>query len=315
MSIQTSSRTFQQLTHVLCVLSMELNTLITEVGVVHREYIIAKGRRWEEREAFRVQSRRHRSSRPVTYPPELRDLPCFADWLKARVLQAEAAGDRLDEDVEQYSCPPERFATSHRQMNAFGMHLRVQTAEGGLVTRDSCVVATYTQQLRWGICNGRPIEHTAEHVGYIQEILELDYRNHCTTVLLCEWVRASPDVRVPSIERDKYGFSMANFNLMDNRVHPDSFAFPLHCQQVFFSDDPTRRGWKIICRTDVRGRRTTLHHRQPVANGIAIGDDANFQGLQPQILEIEPIQRTAPTGGSYVTAATNSDSDGEMQDE
>ena len=187
--------------------------------------------------------------------------------------------------------------------------------EGGLVTRDSCVVATCTQQLRWGIRNGRPIEHTAEHVGYIQEILELDYRNHCTTVLLCEWVRASPDVQVPSIERDKYGFSIANFNHMDNRVHPDSFAFPLHCQQVFFSDDPTRRGWKVVCRTDVRGRRTALQHRLPVPIGIAIGDDADFQGLQPQILEIEAIRRASATGGFYVTAATDTVNHTEIEEE
>src|SRR5579875_3855506 len=101
------------------------------------------------------------------YPPKLSELPCFADWLKARVQQAQEAGDRLDEDVVQYSCPPERYATSHRQMYAFGMHLRVRTSEGGLVTRDSCVVAAYTQQLRWGIHNGRPIDRTREHVGYI----------------------------------------------------------------------------------------------------------------------------------------------------
>ena len=130
----------------------------------------------------------------MTYLLELRDLPCFADWLKARVLETEHVSDRLEEDVIQYSCPPERVAISHRHMNAFGMHLHVRTSEGALVTRDSCIVATYTQHLRWRIRNGKPIDHTAEHVGYIQEILELDYRNHCTTVLLCKWVRPSRDV-------------------------------------------------------------------------------------------------------------------------
>lgn len=294
---------------------MHLQCLTTEVGVLYREYIIAKGRRWEEREAYRVQCRRQRPSRPVTYPVELRDLPCFADWLKTRVLEAEHAGDSLENDVLHYSCPPERFAIAHWHMKAFGMHLRVRTSEGGLVTRDSCVVATYTQQLRWGIRNGKPIDHTAEHVGYIQEILELDYRNHCTTVLLCEWVRPSRDVRVPSIERDQYGFNVANFNHLDSTVHPDSFAFPMHCQQVFFSDDPTRRGWKIVCRTDVRGRRTPLQHQQPQPTGIAIGEDADFQGLQPQILETEAVRGAVATGGSYVTAATNTSNHDEIEEE
>jgi hypothetical protein len=188
----------------------------------------------------------------VTYPPELSDVPPFADWLKERVEHALRSGQHLDEDVIQYACPPERYATSHRQMYSYGMHLRVRSSEGGLVTRDSCVVATFTQQLRWGIRNGRPIERTAEHVGFIEEILELDYRNHCTTILLCEWVKPTSNVRVPNIERDRYGFTVANFNHMDSRVHADSFAFPLHCQQVFLSDDPSRRGWKVVLRTDVR---------------------------------------------------------------
>ena len=176
---------------------------------------------------------------------------------------AQRAGQELDDDIIQYFQPPERYATSHRLMHAFGMHLRVRSSEGGLVTRDSCVVATFTEQLRWGICNGRPIERTEEHVGYIEEILELDYRNHCTTVLVCDWVKASRDSRHLNIERDKYGFTVANFNHMDGRVHANSFAFPLHCQQVFFSDDPRRRGWKIVCRTNVRGRRRPPQLSQP----------------------------------------------------
>jgi hypothetical protein len=241
----------------------------------------------------------------VTYPPELSDIPPFADWLKERVQHAQRSGERLDEDVIQYACPPERYATSHRQMYCYGMHLRVRSSEGGLVTRDSCVVAAFTQQLRWGICNGKPIERIAEHVGFIEEILELDYRNHCTTVLLCEWVKATPDARFANIDRDKYGFTVANFNHMDSRVHSDSFAFPLHCQQVFLSDNPTRRGWKVVLRTDVRGRRLPVHQPQPAANVIAVGNDDDFRGLQPTIQETEPLRRPAAAGGSYVTAATN----------
>ena len=90
-------------------------------------------------------------------PPKLSDIPPFADWLKERVQHAQRACEHLDEDVIQYSCPPKRYATSHRQMYSFGMHLRVQSSEGGLVTRDSCVIAAFIQQLCWGIRNGRLI--------------------------------------------------------------------------------------------------------------------------------------------------------------
>jgi len=57
-------------------------------------------------------------------------------------------------------------------------------------------------------------------------------------VIVCDWIRATHDARSPNIVRDQYGFTLANFNHMDGRVYADSFAFPLHCEQVFFSDDP-----------------------------------------------------------------------------
>ena len=66
---------------------------------MYREYITARGRRWEEREAFRAQCRRRRPGRLVTYPPELSDLTSFADWLKARVEASERDSVPLDEDV------------------------------------------------------------------------------------------------------------------------------------------------------------------------------------------------------------------------
>lgn len=189
-----------------------------------REYVVARGERWEQREAFRRHFRRRHASVPVRYPSELYDLPPFPAWLTARVQTVQAAGEYVEPDVVQYGQPPEQYAIAHRQMYAFGMHLRVHSAEGGRVTCDSAVVASFTEQLRWGLRNGRPIERTNDYVGYIEEILELDYRNHCTTVLVCDWVRGSEDHRVPNIQKDQYGFTVANFNRMDGKVHADSFA-------------------------------------------------------------------------------------------
>ena len=192
---------------------------------------------------------------------------------------------------------------SHRKMYAFGMHFRVRGAEGGLITRDSCVVASFTRQRPWGLRNGRPIETTEEYVGYIEEILELDYRNHCTTVLVCDWVCPSVDPRHPNITRDQYGFTVANFNHMDGKVHANSFAFSLHCQQVFFSNDPTRPGWKVVCRTDVRGRRGQVQTNQCLPHIIDVGHDADFLGLQPQMEDVEPTREPATDGGIHIPAS------------
>ena len=153
----------------------------------------ARVERWKEREEFRRVSRHRHPSMAVRYTSELQDLPHFASWLTSRLTFQRQAGEHVDDDVLQYAQPPERYAISHQKMYAFGMHFRVRSAEGGLVTRDSCVVASFTRQVPWGLRNGEPIETTEEYVGYIEEILELDYRNHCTIVLVCDWVRTSQD--------------------------------------------------------------------------------------------------------------------------
>ena len=190
-------------------------------------------------------------------------------------------------------------------MYSFGTHLRVRSLAGGLVTRDSCVVIAFTQHPRWWIRIGKPIERIVEHVGSIEEILEFDYWNHCTTVLFYEWVKPTRDVQFPNIERNKYSFTMANYNHMDSRVHSVSFPFPLHCQQLFLSDDPTRRGWKVVLRTYVRGRRLQVHRSQPSATIIALENDVDFRWLQPRIQTMKPLERVAATSNSYVTTATN----------
>lgn len=263
---------------------------------------MARGCRWQEREAYRSRHRRRHRHAPLRFPQEMSELPPFPVWMTQKVKALQDIGEDVAQDIQQYAQPPERFAVTYKRMYAFGQHFRVRSAESGLVTCDSCVLATFSQQLRWGLCNGRLFERVDEYVGYIDEILELDYRNHCTTVFVCDWVRPTTDARSPNMKRDEYGFLMANFNHMDGRVHSNSFAFPMHCQQVFFSEDPYRPGWKIVCRVDVRGRRRPLPQGGSGGAMLDIGDDMHFVGLQPEVHEEEPLRESVRQEGVYVNA-------------
>lgn len=140
-----------------------------------REYARARGQRWEERAAYERQFHRRHPTTAIRYPIHLFDLPRFATWVSARVSDLQDAGEHVHPDVIQYGQPLEQYVVSHRRMHAFGRHFRVWSAEGGLVIRDSSMVASFTWQLRWGLNNGPPIERIDDYVGYIEEILELDY--------------------------------------------------------------------------------------------------------------------------------------------
>jgi hypothetical protein len=122
-----------------------------------------------------------------------------------------------------------------------------------------------------------------EYVGWIEEILELTYRNHCCIVLVYSWIPGNPSGPHPKVVCDEYGFAVGNF-VRTMVLGPDSFAFPTQCVQVFFSNDihGTKRNggdWKVMCGIDVRGRKGNLNVGRPKIALLADGHDSNFPGL------------------------------------
>ena len=202
-----------------------------------RQYTGACNARATARVAFKEAFRQRYGRRaPIHYPLDLKILPEFAEWLKDEVEKANNSDEKPTRDVYESSRLPERLATGYRAMYAHGMHLRIRGAEEDKVTCDSGVAAAVWERRR-----NRNVECgdevvTAEYVGWVEEIIELDYRSHCCIVLLCSWIPGSQDIPNRKVERDRYGFLLGNFGT-PLHVGPKSFAFPTQCQQVFFSND------------------------------------------------------------------------------
>ena len=120
---------------------------------------------------------------------------------------------------------------------------------------------------------------TVEYIGQIQEIVELDYGRHCTVVLICDWVKANYRGRNVTVKKDEWGFTVANFSSL-LPFGADSFAFPINCDQVFFSDAEEELGWKVVLRTEVRGRRIdSKAEEQEETELFRMGDRTEFEGL------------------------------------
>lgn len=121
-----------------------------------------------------------------------------------------------------------------------------------------------------------------EYVGHIEEILELNYRRHCIVVLVCDFVKANYAGENATIVKDKWGFTLANYARRPGIVCRDSFAFPKHCDQVFYAEAREAPGWKVVLRKEVRGRRvlpSTGEDRETEL--FNMGDDEDFEGLRP----------------------------------
>ena len=199
----------------------------------NRTYEAAYNVRTSEREAFRSRHPQRKGRRTEPYPNDLKELPKFASWVRSEVQRAVAAGEHVVEEVKAMACPLNLLATSYRGMYAFGNHLQVASAKVGLTTSDSGVVGTFRQPCRYGLCDRRPIVANLEYIGNLEEIIEFNYRGYCTVVLLCSWVRENYRGEHATMKKDKYGFTIANF-AKKILIGPESFAFPMHIDQVFF---------------------------------------------------------------------------------
>lgn len=129
---------------------------------------------------------------------------------------------------------PLNIAAAYKSMYAFGNHYRVLSSELPLKTRDSGVAATFKQVCRNGRRDNHQVNADVEYVRHIEEIMELNYRRHCLVVLVCDFVKANYRGVNATIKRDKWGFTLANFERRYGCVSQDSFAFPRHCEHVFF---------------------------------------------------------------------------------
>lgn len=144
------------------------------------------------------------------------------------------------------------------------------------------IVELLPQVCRIGTRDVNQMNADLEYVGHIEEILELNYRRHCVAVLVCDFVKANYVGENATIKRDKWGFTLANYDRRYGTICRDSFAFPRHCEQVFFSRDKESPGWRVVLRKEVRGRKVIPNNEDDDdAQLCAMGQDEDFEGLRP----------------------------------
>ena len=256
---------------------------------------------WEERRNARIDFRRRHPRRNgragAPYPPGMEEIQPFAQWLEADVAQAIDQGIAVPEDVEDSSKPHSLQAQRFRSMYSYGYHFRVKSAEESVNnTCDSGVAAIFRRPCRSGVRDPNPVDANLEYIGQILEIVELNYGRHCIVLLVCEWVKANYRGRNATVKKDEWGFTMANFNALVPHGY-ESFAFPIHCEQVFFSDDEDEPGWKVVLRTEVRGRRIDSSiEEEEDAQIFAMGRDSDYEGLRAPTDIPETNQAPLSTG-------------------
>jgi hypothetical protein len=67
-------------------------------------------------------------------------------------------------------------------------------------------------------------------VKWVDEVLEINYSDHCVIVLLCSWVKAKVGGSNAIVKQDDYGFTLAKVPCKHCPVVPKFFAFSINVQ-------------------------------------------------------------------------------------
>jgi hypothetical protein len=235
------------------------------------------------REQVRKQFRRCNRNKRTSYPSSMVAEP-FNVWFPAAVQSDIIGGIEVQDDTKALLLPPSAVAKSYCSMYAYGNHIRVRAAESDLTTCDSGVATTFSQSCRASTSDRNQTKANLEYIGWIDEIIAVDYGQFELLVLYYTWVHANKAGAQATMKQDEYGFTLIN----SDRTIPysaDSFAFPLHVQQIFFVEDTNNPSWKIVLHKEARGARIASK-----ADGILdlqclnIGRDEEHAGLSAQPL-------------------------------
>jgi hypothetical protein len=145
--------------------------------------------------------------------------------------EISAAANGLDKPLDdefKESRLPEKVAPAYRAMYAYGMHLRIKSAKEEKITSDIGVAFAVWWRSRGWTKDKRSQLESVEYIGWIEEILELDYRNHYYIVLVCSWIPRDMNGLNAKVVHNIYGFVVGNF-IHIVPLGLDSFPFPMQC--------------------------------------------------------------------------------------
>ena len=136
----------------------------------------------------------------------------------------------------------------------------MKSAERNLTIVDCGVAATFEQECRSGPQDQNTIMAQVEYVGWVEEILELDYGRFQVTVFLCNWVKAISQGPGATHETRRIWFYLGEFQQAYTNFSSIICIFNT-VEQVFFSDTNCEQPgcWKVgtaeggTCTTDNYG--------------------------------------------------------------
>jgi hypothetical protein len=199
--------------------------------------------------------------------------PVFEKWVSEVLPRVNLdVIDTEDFDKLLLCRPPSQRATRYYRMRAFGNHFRLEDkASSRMVTYDSGVASVFQVP----VTDAREV--SVNYVGVLKDILKLDYGPISSPVILlrCQWAKRVDNRGNPTYTRDDSSFLVVNMRHNLPKM-ADPFIFPGQATQVFYSDVPSKPGWKVILRKEMRAQRQVADNAD-----VFITTSVESRGLTP----------------------------------
>ena len=101
-----------------------------------------------------------------------------------------------------------------------------------MTTCDCGVDTTFSQNCRSCVHAKNMKASNLKYVGWVEEILAIDYGRYKLVVLYCNWVMANMVGHNVTMKRDEYRFSLVNFDRLIP-LSAEYFTFSFHVEQVY----------------------------------------------------------------------------------
>lgn len=179
----------------------------------------------------------------------------FEEWIRTAINISTVDVAKAD-DVNRLliSTKPSQKAIRYTRMKSFGTHFRVDDGDNdSFQTYNSGVASVFEVPTM----DARDV--SVNYVGILKDILKLDYGPLRTPVILfrCQWMKTQDTRGNATYVRDDAGFLLVNFRHKLPRMS-DPFIFSTQATQVFFSDVPSKPGWKVVLQKEARAKREVL---------------------------------------------------------
>ena len=171
----------------------------------------------------------------------------FIDWFNHHIMY----GDVVSSDRVRSLAHFPRFEVkvyNRYEVNGFCFSPKARDDSGTMQNSGAMVVATGTTFAN--TTDSNPLEDEDTYFGVIEEIWELCYVGLRVPLFKCQWVKIESGV-----QHDE-GFTLVN--LSKHGYVDDPFVMPSQVRQVFYVDDPAKKGWSIVLPGKTQAKKDEL---------------------------------------------------------